>query len=148
MVFLSTGWQDDAQPAIRGGPSQAGFAHLLGRSMATLVGMSAYRDALHIEPEESGSRLKLAVELLSSRRAVVLVGERLALRPMPDRILCEVITQTPEPSRSPSAHRAEVESAKRMFNASTIKNAVESEKLEWLVVDDYGTGTVELWHAN
>jgi hypothetical protein len=26
----------DAQQAIRDGPSQAGFAHLLGRSMATL----------------------------------------------------------------------------------------------------------------
>jgi len=110
--------------------------------------MSAYRDALRIEPQEAGSRLKLAVELLSSRKAIVLLGDRLALRPMPDRILCEVITQTPALSRGPISHRAEVESAKLMLDASTIKGALGAEKLEWLVVDDYGTGTKELWHAN
>jgi hypothetical protein len=110
--------------------------------------MSAYKDALHIEPEESGSRLQLAVECLSSGKVVVLLGERLALRPMPGRILCEVITQLPTQSRQPTAHRSEVESAKRMLTASTIASAVSSKKLEWLVVDDYGTGTVELWHAN
>jgi hypothetical protein len=35
-----------------------------------------------------------------------------------------------------------------MLDASTIRKALKSEKLEWLVVDDYGTGTVELRHAN
>ena len=110
--------------------------------------MSAYKDALHIEPGESGSRLQLARELLSSGKAVVLLGERLALRPMASRILCEVITQLPTQSREPAAHLSEVESAKQMLNASTIASAVNSKKLEWLVVDDYGTGTVELWHAN
>ena len=110
--------------------------------------MSAYKDALHIEPEESGSRLQLALELLSSGEAVVLLGDRLALRPMASRILCEVITQLPAQSREPAAHLSEIESAKRMLNASTIASAVKTKKLEWLVVDDYGTGTVELWNAN
>jgi hypothetical protein len=110
--------------------------------------MSAYSDALHIQPDESGSRLQLALEVLSSGKAVVLLGQRLALRPMPGRILCEVITQLPTHNRQPAAHRSEVESAKRMLSASTIARVVRSKKLEWLVVDDYGTGTVELWHAN
>jgi hypothetical protein len=110
--------------------------------------MSAYRDALSITLEEAGSRLSLAMDLLGSRKAVVLLGERLALRPMPDRILCEVITQVPAAARTPSAHRTEVESAQRMLRESTISAALKGRRLEWLVVDDYGTGTVELWHAN
>ena len=110
--------------------------------------MSAYKDALHITPKEAGSRLSLATELLSGCKAVVLVADRLALRPMPDRILCEVITQVPEAARDPSAHQSEVESAKRMLQASTIGSLLEGQRLEWLVVDDYGTGTTELWHGN
>jgi hypothetical protein len=114
----------------------------------TLVGMSAYKDAVRIDPEESGSRLELARELLRNGDAVVLVGGRLALRPLPDRILCEVVTQTPPPSRGVSAYLTEVESAKRMLMASSIASGVAGRKLEWVVVDDYGTGTTELWHAN
>jgi hypothetical protein len=108
----------------------------------------AYKDALHIELEEVGSRLSLASELLADRRAVVLLGDRLALRSLPDHVLCEVITQIPEASRSPQAHKAEVESARRMLEASTLGSALKGRKLQWLVVEDYGTGTTELWHGN
>ncbi len=105
--------------------------------------MSAYKDALHIAVQESDRRALLASELLSSGRGVVVLDGTLALRPEPDRILCEVIA-TPV---SLAKYRGAVEAAQALLKRSTIFKDI-SKPLSWLVVDDYGMGTVVLWQCS
>ena len=104
--------------------------------------MSAYKHALHLSSTERGPRLQLAAELLAEGRVVVVLDDALALRPDSDKILCEVI------SSGSAAHQTQVESAKRLLHASTLGSLVNSQRCRWLVVEDYGTGTVELWRES
>ena len=104
--------------------------------------MSAYKHALHLSSTERGPRLQLAGELLAEGREVVVLDDVLALRPESEKILCEVIAV------GSVAHQAQVESAKRLLNASTLGSFVDSQRCRWLVVEDYGTGTMELWRES
>ena len=104
--------------------------------------MSAYRDALHISLAEAGPRLALAADLLAQSTAVVVLADRLALRPFDDRILCEVISASAIDERT---YESEVSEAEHMLSQSTLKDLLPGRPLEWLVVADYGSGTVELW---
>ena len=104
--------------------------------------MSAYKHALHLSSAEQGPRLQLAAEVLAERRAVVVLDDALALRPDSDKILCEVI------SSGSVAHQAQVEAAKRLLQESTLGRMMDRERCQWLVVEDYGTGTVELWRES
>lgn len=75
----------------------------------------------------------------------MLVDQRLALRPTEDALLCEVITRLPEASRSDSAMREEVKAAQELLASSTLADVVKRSSLKWLVVDDYGNGTIQVW---
>ena len=101
--------------------------------------MSAYRDALHISSAENGARLQLAIELLASHGSVVVLDELLALRPDRDTILCEVIAS------GNLAPQAQVQNAKRLLESSPLGSSIRGKRCNWLVVEDYGTGTVERW---
>ena len=104
--------------------------------------MSAYKDALRVSSAEQGPRLKLAAELLAGGSSVVLVDGTLALRPHSDGIICEVI------SCGAIAPEIQAQRAKQRLEASTLRSALDTEKCQWLVVEDYGTGTVELWRES
>ena len=104
--------------------------------------MSAYKHALHLSSTERGPRLQLAAELLAEGREVVVLDGVLALRPESDKILCEVISAGSVPPQT------QVESAKRLLQASTLGGLVDSQRCRWLVVEDYGTGTIELWRES
>ena len=104
--------------------------------------MSAYKDALHLSSAEEGLRLKLAEELLTRGQAVVVLDGVLALHSQSDEVLCEVISSgsnTPE---------VQVERGRRLLRASTLGSALGRRKCRWLVVEDYGSGTVELWRES
>jgi hypothetical protein len=106
--------------------------------------MSAYRDALHIKSDESGSRLTLAQDLLTTGQGVVVLNGVLALRSNGHEILCEVISNGPSADFS-----SEVASAKDVLARSTLGlPSAAGIALQWIVVDDYGTGTQELWRAS
>ena len=120
-----------AEPASRVGLTQA------------LAGMSAYKDALHIKSDESGGRLALAQELLATGQGVVVLDGVVALRPSGRELLCEVISDG-----SGTGFASEVASARELLARSTLGLSASTRKLQWLVVDDYGTGTQELWRAS
>lgn len=105
--------------------------------------MSAYKDALHITVEQVGSRLALAQELLATGEGVVVLNSVLALRPSGPEFLAEVIA-----TQSGRDFAEQVEAAKSLLAQSTLAASVNNHKLSWLVVDDYGMGTAELWHPS
>lgn len=107
-----------------------------------LAFMSAYKDALHLSSAEVGPRLQLASALLASRQSVVVLEGRLALRPELNEILCEVI------SFGNDAPEIQVQSAKRLLQKSTLGGTIPNRKCRWLVVEDYGMGTTELWRES
>ena len=105
--------------------------------------MSAYKDALHIKSDESGGRLALAQELLATGQGVVVLAGEVALRPSGRELLCEVIADGSE-----TDFASEVASARELLARSTLGLSVATRNLQWFVVDDYGTGTQELWRAS
>jgi hypothetical protein len=110
--------------------------------------MSAYRDALHIEIDASPGRIDLAASLLRRSEGTVVLSERIALRPEPHRILCEVIVDSHDPRKSSQEYESLVDAARELLNASPLGRAISKRKLEWVVVADDGKGTVELWKAS
>ena len=107
--------------------------------------MNAYQNALAIATDTSGSRLDLARELLKTGEEVVLLENTLALRSDGQRIICEVITRLPDGARNAEAFEAEIAAARAVLEASTIRGAGKAREHEWIVVDDYGMGTWQLW---
>lgn len=109
--------------------------------------MSAYRDALSIDANASEQRLRLAEEVLASGAGVVLFEEAIALRPTPACLLCEVVDSEPSSRRCENEWGVLVENAQRMLASSPLRAHLPDLPRRWLVVGDYGTGTVELWRA-
>jgi hypothetical protein len=101
--------------------------------------MSAYKNDLHIESSEAGQRLHLAVDLLGHARGVIVIDDLLALRAGSQRITCEVIV------RGSAEPQLQIENAQTLLNGSTIGKHLQSWNLEWIAVEDYGTGTAQVW---
>ena len=109
--------------------------------------MSAYRDALHLDSKAAEQRLRVAAELLRTGEGVVVLEGSLALRPGAGRITCEVIDDCLERQRSPSEYEALVAAAKILLHGSKLAPFVSLDRLDWIVVQDYGTGTTQVWPA-
>jgi hypothetical protein len=107
--------------------------------------MSAYRDALSIDAESSDQRLELAAKILATGAGVVMFNDTVALRPTPTCLLCEVVDPAPSSRRCENEFEVLAENAQRMLDSSRLR--LPNIPRKWLVVADYGTGTVELWHA-
>lgn len=105
-------------------------------------------DALRIDHDASPQRLALAATLLADRAAVVLLHGALALRPEPERIVCEVLDPLHGESGSEQRYLALVDDAKRILENSAISTAVTGKTQYWCIVDDYGMGTIQLWPAS
>jgi hypothetical protein len=104
-----------------------------------VVVMSAYKNDLHIEGSEEGQRLQLAVDLLRHAQGVIVIDDLLALRAGSQGIItCEVIV------RGPAEPQLQIENAQALLNSSTIGKHLHARNLEWIAVEDYGTGTVQV----
>ena len=110
--------------------------------------MSAYRKALQIEMDASRARIDLAESLLRRCEGTVLLAQRIALRPEPNRIVCEVIDDSLDSRRSPEEYESLVAAAREFLMDSPLGHSIAKRKLEWVVVAESGTGTVELWSAS
>lgn len=109
--------------------------------------MSAYRNALAVSAAASDERLTLAAEMLASGRGVVMLEAVVAVRSAGSHIRCEVVDPMPAARRCENEFEVLVENAQRMLESSTLGKVLPDLPREWLVVEDNGTGTVELWHA-
>jgi len=107
--------------------------------------MSAYRHALVVDDASSEQVLALAAELLDRCERVVMLDGVVALRPTPGAILCEIIDPNPAAHRCAEEFKVLVENASRGLAGSKLASRLPRRPLQWLVVEYYGTGTVELW---
>jgi hypothetical protein len=109
--------------------------------------MSAYREALAIDSDSSEERLALAVEILASATGVVMLEKTVALRRARTHLLCEVVDPMPSARRCENEFDVLIENAQRMLESSRLGERLPDLPRRWLVVEDRGTATVELWHA-
>ena len=109
--------------------------------------MSAYKDALAIGTGASRQRLALAAEVLANGSGVVLLDELMALRHSDSELLCEVIDRAPSAHRCAQEYEVLVENARHALEASKLSPLLPDLPRAWIVVADYGSGTVELWRA-
>ena len=107
--------------------------------------MSAYKDALAISLREAPARIELARSLLDRGAAVVLLDEQVALRSAGESILCEVIDPYSDGVRSAERFEGLIESGRTLLSQSPLHPYLSGKRLQWIVVADYGTGTLQLW---
>jgi len=107
--------------------------------------MSAYRHALVIDDAASEQRLAFAAEVLERCEGIVMLYGVVALRPTPGATLCEVIDPMPTAHRCAEEFKVLVENAGRTLARSKLASRLPCRPLQWLVVEDDGAGTVELW---
>ena len=107
--------------------------------------MSAYKHALAVSLGDSQQRIELACSLLKRGESVVLLEGRLALRTDGDRILCEVIDPYSDGVRSAKRYEELVACGRALREESALGTQLPADRLRWLVVADYGTGTQQLW---
>lgn len=109
--------------------------------------MKAFDHALSISCDEHGPRFDLAVDLLLRQKKFVVLDGRIAFYQTTENIECEVISQWNSDGTQPQIFQREYEAAKVMFDASTLGKVLTGHKLRWSVVQDYGMGRSEVWHA-
>src|SRR5512139_177715 len=107
--------------------------------------MSAYRDAVAIDDDSSDERIALAIEKLGGGQGVVLIGNSLALCPTNVGIRCEVIDPMPGAHRCAEEFKVLLENAARALAASKLGRLLPDRPLKWVVVEERGSGTLELW---
>ena len=93
----------------------------------------------------SGERLAAAAAVLASGTGVVLLDKQVAMRPAHGHIRCEVVDPMPSARRCEQEFEVLVENARRVLDASTFRDLMPRIPLQWLVVEDHGTGIEELW---
>jgi len=109
--------------------------------------MTAYRDALVVDDASSEQRLGLAVSLLNDGSGVVMLEGVAALRSTPTGIICEVVDRSPGSHRCMEELKVLVENAARALAGSRLAARLPARPMQWVVVEDCGSGTVELWRA-
>jgi len=109
--------------------------------------MSVYLDALSVDAHSSDERLELATEILASGTGVVVFAERIALRTTPTCLVCEVIDSEPASHRCVNEYEVMVENAQKTLESESIRKCLPAIPRSWRVVEDDGTGLVELWRA-
>jgi len=127
--------------------TDAELTYLATGELGTEGNTSAYRDALSISADSSDQRLELAAEILASGAGVVMFNDTVALRPTRTCLLCEVVDPAPSSRRCENEFEVLVENARTMLDSSRLRQLLPNIPRKWLVVEDYGTGTAELWRA-
>jgi hypothetical protein len=109
--------------------------------------VSAYKNALAIEPDDSDRRMELAAEMLADGEGTVMLGGVLALRSTGHELVCEVVDRNPSARRCENEYEVMVENARLALERSRLHDLLPPVPQKWLVVEDAGTGTTELWRA-
>ena len=109
--------------------------------------MSAYKDALSIQPDASDERLALAAEMLAKGTGVVLFEGIAALYRKGNELRCEIVDPMPTAHRCAMEYEVLVENARLALEASKLDALVPELPRTWLVVNDFETGAMELWRA-
>ena len=104
-------------------------------------------DTLVIDESSSEQRLQLAAELLESCSGVVVLDGVVTLWPRPTDTECAVAVTVHSIARCEEEYKVLVENAARTFQASKLAPRMPDRPLRWVVIDDYGRGSVELWRA-
>ena len=104
-------------------------------------------DRLVVDDSSSDQRLALAQELLESCRCAVVLDGVATLWPSRTHIECAVPVPAPFTPRCEEEYKVLVENAARALQSSNLAGRLPNRPLRWLVVDDYGTGSIELWRA-
>lgn len=107
--------------------------------------MPAYPHALRVDGSASAQRLAAAATMLEHCEGIVMMPDVVALRPTPRAICCEVIDPIPDAHRCAEEFRVLIENASRALASSTLAARLPNRPLQWIVVDDRGTGAVKLW---
>ena len=104
-------------------------------------------ERLVIDSSSSEQRLALAVELLERCDGVVVLDGVATLSPNRHGIQCSV-TESPQGiARCDEEYKVLVENAARALETSRLGRRLPNRPLHWVVVEDAGTGAVELWRA-
>lgn len=107
--------------------------------------MSAYRDALYLALDSPRDRIAVAVGVLRESKATVLVEGWVALRPAnPGEITVEIVDSGSE-SNDADHYAPLIAEARDLLAEPALECLVAGARLEWIVVEDYGTGTVQVW---
>lgn len=107
--------------------------------------MSAYKDAITVDDYSSEQRLQLAISLLERGQRVLIFNNVLVLRHTANTITCEVIDPNPNSHRCEEEFKVLVENAGRDLANSKLGRLLANKTLRWLVVEDCGTETLEVW---
>jgi hypothetical protein len=104
-------------------------------------------DRLIVDDSSSDQRLTLAGEHLENCSGVVVLEGVATLWPRPDVIDCTVTEPAPAMARCEEEYKVLVENAARALQTSKLGRRLPDRPLRWAVIDDHGTGTIEVWHA-
>lgn len=102
-------------------------------------------ETLVITPGASEQRLALAGDLLERCEGIVVLEGVATLTPQPDAIECAIVEPAPGASRCEEEYRVLVENAARALRSSRLGTHLPDRPLRWSIVDDDGTGIIELW---
>jgi hypothetical protein len=116
-------------------------------AISPVIQASTYKHALVVDETSSEQRLLQAAEMLDRCESIVMLKGVVALRPTPDAVFCEVVDLMPNSHRCAEEFKVLIENAERGLAGSKLASLLPRRPLQWRVVGDYGTGTVELWPA-
>ena len=104
-------------------------------------------EQLVVDDSSSEQRLALAADLLERCDGAVVLEGIATLWPSPHGIECSVTESSQAIARCEEEYKVLVENAARALEASRLGGRLPNRPLHWVVVEGYGTGTVELWRA-
>jgi hypothetical protein len=102
-------------------------------------------EPLSVGPDATEQQLALAADALASGGASVTLEGIATLTPGPDSIECSITEPVRGASRCEEEYKVLVENAARALRASPLGARLPARPLRWAVVDDDGTGVIELW---
>ena len=102
-------------------------------------------EPLVVGPGATEPQLALAADALAHGESAVILEGIATLTPGPDAIECSITEPIRGASRCEEEYKVLVENAARALRASPLGSRLPARRLRWAVVDDDGTGVVELW---
>jgi hypothetical protein len=103
-------------------------------------------DTLVVDDSSSEQMLALARTRLEHCTGLVVLNGVVTLRPWRHEIECAVTPIAAAP-RCEEEYKVLVENAARALGSSELGRRLPQRPLRWVVVDDDGSGAVELWRA-
>jgi len=107
--------------------------------------MTAYRNAVDLYLDSPRDRICTAAGFLREAKTTVFVEGWLALRGTSrNAVLVEVVDRADATGRS-DHYESLLAQARSLLADPSFACFVEGMQLDWLVVQDYGTGTIQVW---